>query len=1477
MDSPLKLSGETLIVHHIPLMHCQVSGGHKRGCAGSLLGDSAFMTAENLGLSRTTSLPERDLLHGEALLYHSLFQTTRGTWASHHNAERKSTRGDSTTSDSSSFTSSNSEEQITAHTLPRVKNRQRHTLRHNPFLCRPDGEEDECDGLSGYQEDCSFDLHGDTTDFHGFPCEPFHLHSSGGPLLSPLDLEPQRPHSSDSNVSMDCGEQDWADDEEDEDHMMSGRDSERSCCRLVCEGQAYGSDSSCNSSDGVLVNFSAIYSKLNNAIPEQPQWCGDSNQNRLPDDPDDSAAFYLDLHCSPTEPTRPQLFPLLREPLLSTSSSCSAEHQAFDLDANYNSCPPSGPSELAPCVQSRAPCLESQARLVVATQNYYKLVTCDLSQSSPSPAPSSTNSSDEQSRGSPTPNQPSHYYLFRQQPVGLEEEQQEWEEQEGVEQEEEEQQEAGGAGVQGQLYVNVARPRAGQDRPRSRSYDRSLDVCQCPQLGALERMLSCPVRLSEGGVPAQTPPPRVTSFAEIARSKRRAGAGALLQSPSKPTAEPCPASASSAESCPLQGHTQGPLARTHAQGAEGQSAVVRYSKEQRPTTLPIQPFTFQHQFLSKAPRPVLAAAPEHMAGSRSSSGSESGADEDGFIPASVRAPPGGSVRPSPLGSYSPVQLLQTRCSVASSSSVSLDEEPRQSPALAMQVSGPSTPPPSTLATKRGAVLPSLCTLQGQELHQADTLSPLGHGESSALRGTPARCHAHHLSPQALKWREYRRRNPLAPRGPAQRPVRHNVFDFPPANTGPQDRRHDCDSDYLCLMEKPPEEFCLSPDTSTRWGPQPLLSVDLLQKKGLVKAVNTAVDLIVAHFGTTRDHDIKSKLGNSWVSPNAGHLILKYLCPALHDLLQDGLKAYVRDLIIGQLRCGPWNLVEASTQPGPSTRLLHSLFCKISQYSELTSPSMRLNAFIVGLLNLKSLEFWFSLLHTHEDILGAHYQPWGFLALSQGPCRALFEELLLLLQPLALLPFDLDVLFEPRLLQKGREHLRRKELLCGNMPSLHQSECSTFQLMRGQSSSPGGRGQAVGEGGAEPAGKGGAEPAGKGGAEPAGELGTTGRKAKQGGQSGWWFQLMQSSQVYIDQSTQGSKFTKAERRRTRRSSDRLAMPTREGVVEGAESSSEGGISKGRLSWMGSPPESGLNQDRDTSVEKHGLRWGHLFGATGSSSHEGPESRRKAHKSRAPSGWLQLDRSVFSRVAQSMGVGSETRSTAPSDPQPTSSTTRTSLHVVRALCHHQATEPGHLSFHRGDVLRVLRQNDPDTLICSRGTSRGLVPIVYVTLSGTDESLLQSETQGPRWTEESLLQSETQGPRWTEESLLQSETQGPRWTEESLLQSETQGPRWTEESLLQSETQGPRWTEESLLQSETQGPRWTEESLLQSETQGPRWTEESLLQSETQGPRWTEESLLQSETQGPRWTEESLLQSETQGPRWTEESLLQSEHEV
>lgn len=1591
-------------MHHIPLVHCQVSGGRQGGCGSSLKRSNPFSPPENLGLSRTTSLPERDVLQREALLYSSLIQTSSSPWSSHSGGrERKGGReGGSTASDDSSFTSSNSEDQmITAHTLPRAKTKNRNPLRHNPFLLNTEDDEDEDedddgDNLSGYLEDSSFHLHSDTNSglgdrmasFHlhdlGFASEPFLLHSSAGGCsreslrgiasdlsnhLDDLDihaLDSQRRHgSSGSNMSMDCGEQDWGDDEEDEDHpMRCGQSSKTgsyssssstqhcSCCVLSqnypqnfpeafsepfseCQ-QGYGSDSSCNSSDGVLVNFSAIYNKMNNSIPEKPPASGNTNLNSSTDhsctssvsDPHGNqhestrGAFYLDLHTSPTEPPLLQQqpsnidFPQIREPHLSTSSTCSCavEHQgALDLDDNCNSFHPphSGSSG------DLASCLQSQARLVVATQNYYKLVTCDLSsQSSPSPAGSSVNSCDEHSKSSPTPTQPSEYFLFRQQDDegGVEEENQEGESpkhEDDLEEEEEQQKKdqhaAGGAEaapavIEGQVYVNVSPPMVTRGvigggastagRPRSRSYDRNLDKSPSPRLGSLERMLSCPVRLSENAVQTPPPPPRVTSFAEIARSKRRnGGAGgspSLKAAPDPFSSTYSTHSHSSVDFSPIpEQHVEAdsqdlspvPFTRCYSHGSierhleggretrtktegclstssDSQSAVVRYRKDQRPTTLPIQPFTFHHQFASKPPQPkpllplltgyVSGMQAHSSSGTASDSGGQVGEDGEDAAENSHRYqgslsavdPPPVLVRPSPLGSYSPVRLQGVTssgtCSTCTPSPqpphslscpLSAGLGPMHTPPTGKQGGGSatlaSTPPPPSLGIKRGVVPPVLPVVQGQCFHRGalpsipalhgDTLSPLGCVDSG-----------NHID---------------GGKGPASRT--HNGVG---QSTKLQQSYSDFLPDYFSLTEKPPEEFCLSPDASTSStscsSSHSHISVDLTQKRELVKAVNTAVDLIVAHFGTSRDPDVKAKLGNSWVSPNVGHLILKYLCPALHEVLQDGLKAYVLDLIIGQRRCQPWSLVEASTQLGPSTRVLHSLFSKVSQFSELTSHSMRLNAFIFGLLNLKSLEFWFNHLYTHEDIIAAHYNQWGFLPLSQGACQPLFEELLLLLQPLSLLPFDLDLLFEPHLLQKGQEQLRRKEQLCSAGQSVDQSTRSTFQLMRGWSTTvsemvresstemkkekgllrregtwprmEGVRSRRDGggvnsrlrrEGGTSESmtarcvsrqtavdvgfvwkerGLGGLREKGVGqesqeGGEDGQEKDRRKEKEKESGeegrqrqdrQAGWWYQLMQSSQVYIDQSTEGSKFIKTEKKR--KPSERRQgqiPPTREGVVEGAESSQEGeGFrsrkssssgdstgSRGRLSWMGSPPESVLNQEKETRAQRgltgsttptaaseespsqgQGLRWGRLFGSSvGSPSKgEGADQKVKTQTTRPPSGWLSLDRTVLDLVAQTIGAGSGKKTEPSGTPTQTESSLppRSAQPVeakhkspceVRALCHHIATEPGQLSFNKGDVLQVLSKADPDWLLCSLGSTKGLVPIIYVTLSSLEES--------------------------------------------------------------------------------------------------------------------------------------------------------------
>uniref|UniRef100_A0A8C0GBA2 Uncharacterized protein n=1 Tax=Chelonoidis abingdonii TaxID=106734 RepID=A0A8C0GBA2_CHEAB len=295
-----------------------------------------------------------------------------------------------------------------------------------------------------------------------------------------------------------------------------------------------------------------------------------------------------------------------------------------------------------------------------------------------------------------------------------------------------------------------------------------------------------------------------------------------------------------------------------------------------------------------------------------------------------------------------------------------------------------------------------------------------------------------------------------------------------------------------------------------------------------------------------------------------------------------------------------------------------------------------------------------------DIILVHYQPVGFLCLSHSVCQPLFEELLLLLQPLSLLPFSLDLLFEHHLLQMGKEQQQQKELLRVKQDLL-LSVHSTLQLMRrGQEGAAWERVKGVGADGAREEEQ-----------RKAKESVWEGKRDKQ---AGWWYQLMQSSQVYIEGSAEGSKFIRPEKKKQkapgvapRLAEGRKAPPPREGVVEGAEACLLAEVAKPNErswpSWMGSPPDSVLTELKRSKEKDNGapqrqgveesspgppnssqpVKWGHLFGAS-------KVQKEARQPNRLPSGWLTLDRSVFQLMAQMVGAGMWREATSePEQPQ------------------------------------------------------------------------------------------------------------------------------------------------------------------------------------------------------------------------------------
>ncbi|XP_040900875.1 RUN and SH3 domain-containing protein 1 isoform X2 [Toxotes jaculatrix] len=191
----------------------------------------------------------------------------------------------------------------------------------------------------------------------------------------------------------------------------------------------------------------------------------------------------------------------------------------------------------------------------------------------------------------------------------------------------------------------------------------------------------------------------------------------------------------------------------------------------------------------------------------------------------------------------------------------------------------------------------------------------------------------------------------------------------------------------------------------------LSSLCLQEKRALVSAVSVAVEAILAQFSSSRTVVQKALSGDSTINPSLGRLVLQCLCPALHSLLTDGLKPHQSDLIAGRRPNSAWGLVQASTRPGPKTQALFNLQVRVGELPQLRQSKHRFNAFLLGLLNIKFLDFWLSHLQSCSDVLETYYCPTSFMRLSLTTCQPLFEELLLVLQPLSLLTFNLDLLFQ----------------------------------------------------------------------------------------------------------------------------------------------------------------------------------------------------------------------------------------------------------------------------------------------------------------------------------------------------------------------------------------------------------------------------------------------------------------------------------
>ncbi|KAM6902987.1 AP-4 complex accessory subunit RUSC2 [Xenentodon cancila] len=1235
------LSGHTLVACHFPVVQLPTWQLPVQALCSSAKRPSRLYSA---GLTRAASLPEQD---NRELAFTGGRRHFSNSYSS-LNEDRAEEEG---TSDSSGKYDSTSSPEETSSRVKKEGSVVRGTLRsHNSFLPYTEQDEDEededsnGDNLHRYHEDSSFVLHGNTNwqlsnDAVNYALPQGDLDSEWGSegtmLCTSSDQEwlsnqpNQQPECECFTVSRSgimtpsCLEQDV-------DRLQDNT----SCCihkQHKCSPELLSnnhtevvSDSSCNSSDGVLVNFSAIYSRSNN--PATPHDL--SGPAVHPSQPSEGSVF---LSLRPVSQSLAEHFhqgdvkihSLSKEESDETVSASRWSPQGLDSNCNLCSLEPLPPRLSSLEVSDLAACLQSQTTLAMGTnQKYYKLVTCDLSSRSPSPAWSSITSCPERPGRSSSILSPLHH--------------------EKVGQHRDVKKEMGDQSKDRRL--SSAWFGAGFDSSHFQTCDHQVattstdkNLCRKQHADSIQDLshTPCSLRLSECSpqdsksqdaeaastqpfvlqyqehnqpdasemgscslgkdAVANNKPQRPTSlpiqpFVVIPTGKRQSEAqhlGCLLeqyinQKRGNPGSSKC--------GLKFKGKTSQYLSNLRSTPSESYCSIFLEAPSSSDTcsTCTPSPECFSRKNTDSQSRKIL----EHPSTSKNCLDQNHTNPNPEMVPVRDHTSP--DSRKTETDSFltpisdpnqsnlTKIPTYQDLISITSKQSYFLDHNSYHSshtpPTLPLK-SDTHQPNMQVSASPGATSQPQINCPQYRAAPDAD--SGFCHTSFTAALSTvaPLSCLSSLLSLAT---------STLHPQ--------HNP-DCVGLSSKPSRRQH---SESLMMSDRPPTEFCLTPDTSYE-----SMSISHLQRRGLLRSVSSAVDLIMAHFGSSRDPDEKMRLGNSSYSPTIAGLVLEHLCPAIQSILDDGLRDHKLDFIIGQRRNHSWSVVEISTRIGPSTRVLVSLVSKIRTCPLLTSHCMRLRAFIMGLLNLRALEFWLSHLQSQTDVVSTYYHSWGFLSMSLGQCQPLFQELLLLLQPLSVLPFDLNLLLEPRLLSQRQ--------LCPEEPqpcaALLVTSWPKLQADRKSHSS------------------------------------CSSKQTKTSRQRGEEILSSQSSTCY-----------KQQHEGVRGSRSALLAPIPEfwpkephledDMVKPQDSSQRQAGNWFQISVNGRQDERGADtqceaQNASASIQTEspgqgGLRWAKLFGAAGSSTraekscqhHTGAQSRR------LPSQWLQLNRSQLGLLAQSM---------------------------------------------------------------------------------------------------------------------------------------------------------------------------------------------------------------------------------------------------
>ncbi|CAL9705697.1 unnamed protein product [Knipowitschia caucasica] len=479
---------------------------------------------------------------------------------------------------------------------------------------------------------------------------------------------------------------------------------------------------------------------------------------------------------------------------------------------------------------------------------------------------------------------------------------------------------------------------------------------------------------------------------------------------------------------------------------------------------------------------------------------------------------------------------------------------------------------------------------------------------------------------------------------------------------------------------------------------------LQEKRALVSAVSVAVEAILAQFSSSRTVVQKALSGDSAVNPSLGRLVLQCLCPALHGLLTDGLKPHHTDLIAGRRPNTAWSLVQASTRPGSKTQALFNLQARVGDLPQLRQSKHRFNAYVLGLLNIKHLDVWLSHLHTSHDVLETYYQPSSFMRLSLGACHPQFEELLLVLQPLSLLTFNLDLLF-----QHHHIHSPKIQSTAAHDTNTNQTEKCEQKYMESLSEED----ITSGESGNASMSRSNSEttPSDRSSTNEEEDLLETSPQLR-------WVKEKEISSLPPPNMDEDSL--------TQQAGQVIQQGWEVMVRWGGRLSqnltelSSGAVKKEELSSQHLQTHSDfvpVSSPRDAAQRPWGMD--RLFGAPKSLTSPGalPAPTRR------PSQWLAPGVTVLTRMVTSSTVPLLKKVTEPQEKTPTEHPSEEAeavevmdqprpLRSVRTLCDHRGSG-SELSFSKDEKLQILGSVDQDWIRCRRGNTEGLVPIGYTSL--------------------------------------------------------------------------------------------------------------------------------------------------------------------